>query len=260
MAVEIRSGAARVAGLLAAGALGGCASEDPLFLVDVAVFAPAVSGDVSLSALNDRVDVDSDLDLGGADYEPLVRAEADFGPLIASASWFRMEQDGTSTLTADFGGISAGSTVASEIDIAVGQGRCVVDLLDTDVAKLGLGVAADWFDLDLESKEATLGTTERVDVEQLVPLLAAHGAVRFDLPLLMPLRLDVNAAAITAHIGDIDGTVVDIEAILRGEAGWLGFFAGYRYIYVSLDGEVSGDPFDGDIYLDGWMAGISVRF
>ena len=251
-------------GLLALAALGGCASEDPLVLIDAGLFAPTFDGTVALSDTTSTsmgdVDVGSDLDLGGTEHVPMVRAEGDLGPFLLTASWFSTSQDGTGFVNADFGDITAGSTVDTEIDASIASGRAIFDFIDTDLVKTGLGVAVDYVDLELRAEEDTFGISEDIDIQQAVPLLAAHGAVRIPLPIDMALRLDLHAAGIAAEFGDVDGTMLDLEAVLRGEWSWFGLFAGYRYILVDIEGEIDDEFFDGDVNLSGWQVGLTVRF
>ena len=250
---------------LAAGVLlPGCMNADPLVSVDAALFAPTFGGDIGLSntTMTDvaSVDLDSDLDLGGTDYVPYVRAEFDFGPLNAMVNGFQTTQKGDGTVTADFGGISAGSTVTTDLDLTMAHGRLVFDLLDMDVLTAGVGLAANWVDMELEARETTFGVDESLDLEQIVPLLAAHVATRIDVPMLIPLRFDLNAAGIALDYKDIDGTMLDLEALLHGELGHFGVFAGYRYVMMDVEGVSSGQEYDGDVTLSGWLIGLNVRF
>jgi len=255
-----------VAGRAAIGvgvALCGCASSDPLLRVEAAVFTPSFDGDVGLSSSTvtdaETIDLVSALDLGDTDVVPYLRAEIDLGPFNVAASGFATSQDGTGITTADFGNISAGSTVDSEIDLTLAQGRAIVDLIDTNLVKLGLGLAVEWVDFELDSREQTLGLTESVDVAQLVPLVAAHASAGIDLPWVMPIRFDLNVAGMSLRYEDIDGTVLDVEALLRGDGGRFGWFVGYRHALIQSDGEVDGQDFDGDITVSGWLIGLNVR-
>jgi hypothetical protein len=250
--------------LLASAALAGCAGSDPLLRVDAALFAPEFKGDVGLSnsIATDAttIDIASDLDLGDTDYVPYLRGECDVGPFNVAASAFKTSQEATGVVTADFGNITAGSTVESELDLFLAQGRAIVDLIDTSIVKVGLGLAAEWVDFELVEVEQTFGLTEEVDVNQVVPLIAVHAAAGIDLPYVMPLRLDLNVAGMTLDYDDIDGTVVDAEAMLRGDIENFGWFAGYRFVLVETDGEIDDQNFEGDITLAGWLVGLSVRF
>jgi hypothetical protein len=253
-----------VVGAAACAALAGCASSDPLLRIDGGVFAAAFKGDIGLSNSTvtdvNTVNISSSLGLGDTDYVPYVRAEGDLGPFNLAATGFHTSQSGTGTVTADFGNITAGSTVDSDLDLTLAQGRLVLDFVDTSIVKAGIGLAAEWVDLDMKAREQTFGLSEEVTVNQILPLLAAHAAVGIELPYLMPMRFDVNAAGLTLHIQDIDGTVLDLEALLRGDWDHIGWFAGYRYVLVQTKGDIDNQRVEGDIQLAGWLAGISVRF
>jgi hypothetical protein len=249
--------------IAASGAFAGCMSSDPLLRVDAALFAPHISGDVGLanSTVTDisTINLESDLHLGGTDYVPYVGAEVDLASFKFAANYFKTSESGTGTVTADFGAITAGSTVESKLDLALAQGRAVYDLFDNDLFKLGLGVTAEWVNFTLDAREQAFGLTEKIDVNEVVPLLAAHAAVRFDVPFLCPFMLDVNAAGMDAHYQDVGGLVLDVEAMLRAEFKHVDLFTGYRYITVNVDGTTSGQDFKGDVKLAGWMIGLSVR-
>jgi hypothetical protein len=250
--------------LLAAAGLAGCTSSDPLLRVDAALFTPSFGGDIGLSTTTDTdvttVNISSDLDLGSTEYVPYLRGEFDIGPFNLAASGFKTSQDGTGTVTADFGDITAGSTVESEIDLTLVQARAVFDVLDLDMVKLGLGLAAEWVDFHFDQREQVFGLSETIDVTQVVPLIAAHGAVGIELPHFVPLRFDVNAAGMSLNLSDLDGTILDVEALLRADFDRVGCFVGYRYILIQTDGNIDDQSVDANVTLAGWIAGVSVRF
>ncbi len=253
----------RGSSVAALAALAGCTSEDPLLDVEAGLFAPKLEGDVGLSLPNSRavasLDVDGDLDLGATSFVPYVHGEFDLGRLNLAVSGFKTSSDGSSVLPAAFGNIPGGTAVTSDLDLALANGRLVIDVFDNDLFKIGAGLAAEWVDLKLDASAPSVGIAESISVQQIVPLIAAHAAARLDLPFIMPLRFDVNAAGITLDYGEIDGTVLDVEALLRGELGRVGIFAGYRRVLAETRGRDDGQEFEGDVTLSGWLVGFSVR-
>lgn len=242
----------------------GCTNSDPLVRVDAALFTPAFHGDVGLESTTTtdvtKVGITSDLNLGDTDHVPYLRGELDLGPFNVSMSGFKTSQEGTGTVTADFGDITAGSTVDTSIDLMLLEGRAVWDFVDMDMVKLGIGLAAEWVDFQLDMDEQAFGLTESIDVSQVVPLVAAHGAFAIDLPHFPPVRLDLNAAGITLNYADLDGTMFDVDAMLRADFDHVGCFVGYRYVLIQSDGSVDDQAIDADVALSGWLAGLSVRF
>lgn len=247
--------------VLAASLLAGCDATPTSLALDGGVFAATIDGHVGLTSSTvtdvDTIDLHSSLDLGQTRYVPYVRADLQSGSFDLSANAFKTTQHGEGVVTADFGNITAGSTVKSKLDLTIAQGRLVYDVVESDHVRAGLGLAVDWFDLSLVEREQTFGLTESIDLRDPVPLVAARLAV--NLPVV-PLRVDVDAAAMKAHVKDVDGTIVDADALLRYERGHLGLFAGYRYVRLDVDGTSGSQRFAGVTTISGWLAGLSVRF
>ena len=252
---------ARALLIATAAALGGCSA--PSATLDAALFLPTLDGKIGLAAQAitdvDTIDLSSSLDLGGRETSGELRLDLDFGPLDLAASGFRLSQDGQGTVAADFGGITAGSTVNSKLDLALVHGELLYDVVDTQPLTLGVGLAADWIDLQLEEREAVFGLEESIDVQQPIPLLATRACVRIGAIDAVPLELDLRAAGISARFRDVNGAVADGEALVRAQWSHVGLFAGYRYVLLRLDGQLNGQSFKGDVTLSGWLGGISVR-
>lgn len=256
-----RAGAAVV--LLLPVLLPGCFTG-PTLLLDAGLYLPALEGDVALAnttlAGGDDIDLTSELDLDDTDATILPRAELDFGPLDLTAWGFTTQSSGSGTATADFGGISAGSDVTSDLDLTLAQARVLFDLVDVGGFELGVGAAAQWVDLDLEVEEIVFGLVESVEVQQAVPLLAARAGFDLEPLTTLPLAVELGVSGLALDVGDLRGTYLDLEALVRAHWSFFGLFAGWRRLQVEFEGESSGQEFDGDVVLEGMVIGATLRF
>ncbi len=255
---------ARFAAALATLLGSGCIGDNAAFTFDVGVHAPKLDGSLGLASSTltdlDAIDLSSELSLDDADLAVMPRAELDFGMLDIGAWGFATKASGRGTASADFGDITAGSEVVSDLDLKLGQLRLLCDFLDTPALEVGVGLAAEWVDVQLDVHEVVFGLDESIDVQQAVPLLAARAALDLGALGLVPLSFELAAAGMKATFADIDGTILDVEALLRWRFGAFGVFAGWRYLMIQFDGVSSGQTFNGDVTLSGAVAGLNLRF
>jgi len=251
-----------VAGVALALPTAGCSSSEPLLTVEGAAFAPSLSGKVGLSTTIttdvDTIGLSSDLGLGGTEVVPYLRGEAVAGGFDLAVSGFHTSQSGHGTVTADFGNITAGTNVNTDLDLWLAHGHVAWNFVETQWIDVGAGLGADYVDFKLDAEDPTFALRESVAVRQFVPLVEARTSVR--LPVV-PLDLELSLGAITGTVDQIDGTVIDAEALLHARiAGPLALFAGYRYVHFDIKGTSSSQSFDGDVELSGFMVGASLRF
>jgi hypothetical protein len=253
----------RLAALLLLVPAAGCFSL-PTLTLDGGFHAVTMDGSIGLSNTSttdvDTIDLSSQLDLGDTETTPYVRAGLELGPLDVTAWGFTNEASGRGVATADFGGITAGSVVESDLDLTMAQGRLLFDVVNFDLVEAGVGLAVQWVDLQLEVEEEVFGLREAIDVQQPVPLLAARVGVDLGEVTPLPLSVEVAAAGLRASYADIDGTILDLEALARLQWGLFGVFGGWRYLHIDIEGEADGQAFDGDVELTGAIAGLSLRF
>jgi len=240
----------------------GCSSAGPAITVEAGLYTPQISGRVGLatSVVTDvnTIDLQSSLDLGDRQYVPYLRAELNAGGFDLALSGFKTSQTGTGSVTAGFGSITAGSTVNSKLDMGFVHGRATFDLLDAKWLTLGAGLGADYVDIKLDAKEIVFGLDESIAVKQALPLVVARGVVR---PPMLPIDFALEVSGITGHYQDIDGTLIDVEALLHyNVVGPLSVFGGYRFIHFAIKGSASGRSFDGNVGLSGFLLGASFRF
>lgn len=236
----------------------------PTLTIDGGVHSLTLDGDIGLSNSGstgfDTIDLTSQLDLDDTEYVPIARVGVDLGRFDFQAWGFSSTTDGTGTVSADFGNITAGSAVESELDLTLAQGRALFDVIDFDFFEAGLGLAVQWIDFDLDVRETVFGLNESIHVQQPVPLLA--GRVGVDLGELspIPLAVELSAAGIWGSYGDLDGAVFDVELLARAQFGMFGVFAGWRQLQIELEGESGDQAFDGDMTTQGALLGVTLRF
>jgi hypothetical protein len=241
---------------------GACTSSGPLFTVEGALYAPRLSGNVGLASTQvtdvDTIDLASQFDLGNREYVPYLRADLNGARLDFALSGFRTRQSGRGTVTADFGQITAGSTVNSDLDFGLLHARLVVDAIDLKWLVLGAGLGAEYVDLKLDAREPVFALNESVAVRQALPLVVARGIVR---PPALPFDLQLEVGGLTGHYQDVDGTLLDAEALLHWNvAGPFSLFGGYRYLGFRISGHTSSERFDGEVKLAGLLIGATLHF
>jgi hypothetical protein len=254
--------AARGLALASALAAAACIDTPPAVTIEGGLYAPTLEGKIGLATTVvtdvDTIDLSSSLDLGKTEYVPYLRGECAIAGLDLSLSGFRTSQTGTGTVTADFGNITAGSTVDSKLDLALAHGSLCYDVVDTKPFTFGAGIGADYFDLDMDVHNVAFGLDESVQIRQAIPLLVARGVVRTP---VIPLDLQIEAGAITGHVEDFDGTLVDVEALLHCKVvGPLAMYGGYRYVYCQFKGTTNDRSFGADVTVSGFLLGATFRF
>jgi hypothetical protein len=254
--------AARGLAVATALALSGCIEESPTVTIEGGVYAPTLEGNIGLSTTVatdvDTIDLDSSLDLGKTEYVPYLRGEVALAGFDLALSGFRTSQTGTGTVTADFGNITAGSTVDSKLDLALAHAALCYDFIETSPFTLGAGIGADYFDLDMDVHNVAFMLDESVQIRQAVPLLVARGVVRTP---VIPLDLQLEVGGITGHVEDFDGTLIDIEALLHCKiVGPLSMYGGYRYVHCDFQGTTDSRGFDADVSVSGFLLGATLRF
>lgn len=186
------------------------------------------------------------------------RVDATASIFNVTASAFRYDSTGQGTLEAEFGGLQQGLLVDTEVDFLNAKFGVTFDLIDLGFIRLSPGVAVDYFDLDMSVSAAPplSGEAESLDLQAPVPMLfvQAEGDVG-------PVSGIVEVGGMSADYGDVDGTFIDVEALLRvAPFSNVELFAGYRYISLEGTGDASGQEFDADLALQGWFVGGGVTF
>jgi len=242
--------------------LGGCSGTT--FEVDGGLHLPHLDGTIALSNTTltsiDEIDLATDLDLDSNEAAPWLQGAADLGDLSLSLWGFQTDASGDGTVAADFGDITAGSSVTSQLDVTLVQGRALHDLIEFGDFELCAGIAVQWIDVSLDVDEQTFGLSEAIDVQQPVPLLAARAEQDLEPLLGLPVAAALSVAWIRAEVGDVGGGVLDLEALVRARFDRFGVFAGWRTVQIDLEGAADGQEFAGDVDLAGFLFGATLRF
>lgn len=217
----------------------------------------AVRGDLALSDTGSTSEqsVRSAFGLGDDRGAPYARGQLDVGALVVSGSVMSLHENGEGVLQSGFGGLVAGTPVASDLDVAVGKLAAAFDLRLGPV-RVQPGLAMDVFDLDFTVRETVLGNREEIDELLGVPLLFVRGEVAAgDLLATAELGyLDVASA------GD-GGRFLDAEARLQWTpVGPLSFAIGYRHLGIDANGDTDAGQVGVDLVLSGWFVGGGLRF
>ena len=248
------------AAVLALLLLGSTSCVDLRARAHAAYMQPQLSGDVALASTTLPATLGADVqdDLGvDTEQSPYVRLELGTGIVNVTASAFQYGSSGSGVLDANFGNITAGVPVNSDIDVLNIRGAVTFDLIDLGPVRISPGLAVDYTDLDFEVRQTTGGTAiERLEVQIPAPLLYVQAEAD-----LGPLIANIDAGGMKVDLDEVDGTFWDIEAMLRyAPAEHFEIFGGYRLILVDGQGTVDGQAYDADVELSGWFAGGGISF
>ncbi len=198
----------------------------------------------------DPVDVQDNLGLDAKVGSPYGRVEMGFVLGSITASGFTHDQDGSGTLNARFGDLTASTPVTTSIELRNAKAALHFDLLNLGVFRISPGIGLDVFDINLEVSSLTL--TEQVDVIAPVPMLFIQGEVD-----LGAVEAVVDVGALKADVGDASGMFLDVEALLRySPTPKIHLFAGARLIRIDANGTADGQDFDLNLTLKGFMGGV----
>jgi len=218
-----------------------------------AALAPT-GGGLPVSATT--VDLQDELGLDDPIGAPYGRVQAGLGPWGLSASGFSLSDVADGRVTRQFGNITVGTDVHTEVQMINLKTALTFDVLDTQFLTLSPGIAVDYFDFDVSVSAPSLGISEQLKAQAPVPLLFGQVSSKVG-----PVSLTLEGGWMSADVGDANGTFLDIEGMLRVHLG-LGthVFGGYRHIAINANGVASGQRFEADFNLQGWMVGVGYRF
>lgn len=172
--------------------------------------------------------------------------------LTQQSSW-----DGSGTLSADFGGIAAGTTVNSDLDLGLHRAILTFDIAPTDLLELGLGFGLSYVDLQAAVKSGVL--TESIDEQLPVPVLALRAGGRV-------WRVDLQGL-LSGMSGQIDGDDANyVELDLNAKLALFGEYEdfhcalvlGWRSFDLELDYDDGGDRIEADLTFQGPYVGLQV--
>lgn len=238
-----------------------CAPQ--VFRADVGALVVQSHGNVGLQNSagtlvigQNMAELDGNLGLGGTDAAPYLRFEADWGRHRVKLNGFGYEQNGSGTLSGNFGDIPAGTAVTTSLDYFNVDLAWSYDLLDDPQWRLGPGVQAGYYGMKIGASSLVPVAFEEVRSDVIVPELYLDGEV-----ILGPVTLRSNLGVMTADLGDAKGRYLDFDAGADLRLGQ-GFqvSAGYRHIVMDANGRASSRDFDADVYINGFYITGGVRF
>ncbi len=245
--------------LVALSSLTACAGQK--YRVDVGPFFARARGDVALQNAAGSLqlgqvqnDVESDLGLGETEPSPYLRGQWDRDRHRVRLHGFGIDSEGSGTLAGDYGGILAGSVVATEMEFLSIAANYGYELLRGRNHRVAVGGQLGFYSLDVEAR-STPGL-ESVETSVLVPMPFAEVEA-----LLGKFTLGTNLAWMTASLRDAKGIYIDLEAYARWSAAPdFDFFAGYRFVSLDAAGKATSRDFDADVDVQGFFVGAGIRF
>lgn len=225
----------------------------------------ALEGDVGVSASSVvALNSVSDLGLDERETAPGGRVDLDWGAVHVTASGLVSDTRGDGVLSADLtsGGttISAGDSVTSDLDLAVGSAVVTFDLIPGDL-ELGLGLGVTAVALDLETTSTT--TMERITSDEVLP--APLLALRLG-GSLGRVELEGLASGIAAEVDDAELALIDADLLARlrlfGDREHLNgsLTLGYRHLSIDAEYDDGSDRVDADVRLSGPYLGFTLSF
>jgi hypothetical protein len=222
----------------------------------------AVDGNIALSPTGGSgspiidQDFNSAFGLGDDQSSPYARVQLDLGVPVLTVSGFTFEENGSGTLNAQFGNITAGTDVDSKLRFSNLKASLAFQF-DLGPVAVAPGIAVDLFDLQLHIQDTAGFANEDIDVIAPVPLAFLRGEV------------DLAVVAAVAEIGYVD--IPDLNGIagrfwdaeLTAEvrpAPMFHLFAGYRALHLDSHGTIDDQDFAANMDVSGWVAGGGIRF
>lgn len=209
---------------------------------------------------------------GSGDYEDDIGVRVDIGDTFAGLrlEWYHlgMNTSKTGVLGDDFGSLLAGDTVRmnSSMDefrigyahpVWTGRSEFNAQPLEFKLAAGGVLAHRDLamhMQTDDNARRQDVRVTDNGVVYPAVRFRATWQSVSFDLEYAISPDLVLG--------GEFSGVLQDFETrlIYRVPMQDVGFFAGYRYSTLPVEGHEGALAFDGDLRLDGLQLGIVVSF
>jgi hypothetical protein len=239
--------------------LASCAAPQFTVAPTYGLFEP--KGDVSYVSSGGGTANNSIDTLGLDESEGTFGARADFkwGVPHLTVSTQASSWEGDGTLTADFGGISAGVNVESELDLALHRAILTFDVLPTDTFELGLGFGVTAADIDAQVTDDLTNTTESADEVAPIPLLALRGGFRI-------WRLDFEALVAGMSIASGDDEATYLEADFNARMALFGspgnvngsLLLGWRQVDIDVEYTDGGDDVALDLTFNGPYFGLQI--
>jgi len=219
----------------------------------------ATSGASTASNSLDRVGLTDDQGAFGA------RVDAKWLSPHLTVSGFQSSHGGNGVLEADVsqGGITitAGTKVASDLDLGILNSLVTFDLAPTDALEAGLGLGVSLFDVDVGIRDKTTGDDVSSAEAFGLPVLAGRlggklGPIELE-ALLSGLSAKVDTDSVGFHDFDLSARM---RVLGKGDHATGMVVIGYRDIELDLNYDDSGTAVDSTIGLSGPYVGLRLRF
>ncbi|MGE4620364.1 MAG: hypothetical protein AAEJ04_11215 [Planctomycetota bacterium] len=242
-----------VLALLAASILSGCgAGGAGMFRVRAENWQPEPGGSIQASQLEDAIDLENVLGLGGEDTYWVYGIEADLGVGTFEVTNIDYSAVGSSTLAnpIDFSGETFENTLESDFQAAISTYRSKGSLLGVGPVMLKYIWGFDHLVLDTtltgESGGVSVSASETID--EWVPSVGI--GARFSTPIgnNWSFEIDGELAGLWISYGDIDGTYegMTVQAGIRQGSGML-IGVGHRSLVIDVADDGSGSSADVDL-------------
>ena len=237
--------------------------------IDAGYLNLELGGDIGFARgatnISGRASVDQGLGLGGSKGSPYGRIEiANDSGLIGGGmfvSGFLYDNQGSGTLTASYGNISAGTPVRSDFRILNAKVGFFLSIDIADTLFIRPGIAADVFlpDMKVETTGLTPTVTETIKDPGGVPLPYVQVGLKTGMvaAFVEVGYLPLNTKDLKlGNEYDVKSKTLDVEAMVKVRpSSHFELFAGYRLFQVELKGRLKQDTVDIDIDLGGFMLG-----
>jgi hypothetical protein len=203
-----------------------------------------------------KQDVGTAFGLGDQRGSPYLRAQADFGSIVLTASGFQFRESGRGQLDASFGGLPAATPVATELKFGCAKLSATFDI-DLGPVKVSPGLAMDVFDLEFRAEELSLGNAEVIDEVVGVPMLLLRAEAGIG---IVDLVGEVGYLE-TPRIRSSKGRFLDVELMAECPvSSSVRLFAAYRFIDIDAKGDTGTESYGIDLQVRGFVVGGGLRF
>ncbi len=218
-----------------------------------------LSGDIQTTsgALQGSFDTDAigqdDAVLGG-----MFEVRAGLAPLELGLSGFEYSQTGRGTYTGSFLGQNFTGAVRSDFEITNFQATLGLDVVNTEVVRVGALLGLDYLSVDLQLDDTSGLTSARLDESLPVPVLG----LRADASLGEDWRVGGQIAGLAVNVNDFDVTFLDGQAGVHWEVFDHGeVFLGWRLLDLDFKGPLdSTTDADVGVRLSGPFLGVGIAF
>lgn len=200
--------------------------------------------------------IDGNMGLGDTVPSPYLRGETVIDEHRFKLHGFLLDEDGTGTLGADYGNITAGTVVQTSLEFWTISGNYSYEVLKTNNLRIGLGAQVGFYSLDVAARPAAGFGREEVETVAIVPM--PYGEIEW---VMGDLTLGANGGVMAADLGDADGRYWDFEVYGNYQFNEdFGIRGGYRHLLLDGYGRASSRDFDADIDVQGLFVSAGVRF